>query len=478
MVWSSGALQGHHMTPGWSFKVLLRCLGGFQSRFKILLWCLGGFQGHWVASGWAKKPSWWASKSLDGVLVGCKGLVWHLGFKVVPWYWVKVSRSLYGFQVGFKVIMWHLGGLQGHSMTLGWVSTSLREPHATHDSLSRSMVSCWTSPSPTTTRSRCPSVASTASSPLMWASLSLLTGTAMPVSSSPTPTLALSAASVATPMGIPTMTLSPVMATMLTMRPTWATAGRSAMSLGAHLGAARAARCAATPKNVPTVGTSTVGCWGRNGGPLPPATTSLTPPLTWMTASLTPACTRGTRTPCARPLAPMLLRARARALPCGHGARPPSAVRGDLGGLGEYREILEGREGHRGWARSFGLSMEDFGVSGRGKGGWGCLWGLWGVHGRSEVFPGVFGSPWGALGCQWGFWGLHREFWGVHGGFGVCTRRFEAWMGGFRGSDKGVLVCPWGVWEFGVCMGSFGASMGIWGAHEGFEGLQGVFLCP
>lgn len=51
-------------------------------------------------------------------------------------------------------------------------------------------------------------------------------------------------------------------------------------------------------------------------------------------------------------------------------------------------------------------------------------------------------------------------------------------MGGFRGSDKGVLVCPWGVWEFGVCMGSFGASMGIWGAHEGFEGLQGVFLCP
>lgn len=39
-VWSSGAFQGHHMIPGWSFKVLVRCLGGFQSIFKASV----GFQ--------------------------------------------------------------------------------------------------------------------------------------------------------------------------------------------------------------------------------------------------------------------------------------------------------------------------------------------------------------------------------------------------------------------------------------------------
>ncbi|XP_041334542.1 protein PRRC1-like isoform X2 [Pyrgilauda ruficollis] len=52
-----------------------------------------------------------------------------------------------------------------------------------------------------------------------------LTGTATPVSSSPTPTPVPSAASVATAMVTPRTTVSAAMATTLTMRPTWGTAG-------------------------------------------------------------------------------------------------------------------------------------------------------------------------------------------------------------------------------------------------------------
>lgn len=74
-------------------------------------------------------------------------------------------------------------------------------------------------------------------------------------------------------------------------------------------------------------------------------------------------------------------------------------------------------------------------MSGKGKGGGGCLWGLWSFHGRFEVFQGVFGSPCGALGCQWGF-GVYKRSFGVSmGDLG------EAWMR------------------------NFGISMGIWGVH-------------